>query len=244
LLDSPWDALSLQGTIDAYLNAIPDNAWPDWVIGGHDKHRVASKTGQEQARILAMLFLTLRGTPFFFAGDELGTARADIPKEAVTDPFEKLIPGFGLNRDPERVPMRWDSSPNNGFTTGTPWLPMQGITGRNVANLQDDRRSILHLYKELMRIRKENAALHSGDYMPLRSRNDILAYQRFTDTERFTIALNLAHEARRFDFPGEGQIILSTLLDHHSLHSKPGLLLRPHEGLIIRMDRTEDKERN
>jgi alpha-glucosidase len=237
LLDSPWDALSLQGTIDAYLNAIPENAWPDWVVGGHDKHRVASKTGQEQARILAMLFLTLRGTPFFFAGDELGAEQADIPKEAVTDPFEKLLPGFGLNRDPERIPMPWDSSPNNGFTTGTPWLPMQGIAGRNVANLQDDRRSILHLYKELIRLRKENPALHSGDYMPLRSRNDILAYQRFTDTERFTITLNLAHEARRFDLSGEGEIILSTLLDHHSLRSKPDLLLRPHEGLIIRMDR-------
>src|SRR5207253_11316963 len=68
LLDSPWDALSLQANIDAYLNAIPEDAWPDWVIGGHDKQRVAGKLGQPQARVLAMLLLTLRGTPILFAG--------------------------------------------------------------------------------------------------------------------------------------------------------------------------------
>jgi alpha-glucosidase len=94
LLDSPWNALSLQGSIDAYLNAIPDAAWPDWVIGGHDKHRIASKLGQAQGRVLAMLFLTLKGTPFFFAGDELGMERVEIPENAMHDPFEKLVPGY------------------------------------------------------------------------------------------------------------------------------------------------------
>jgi alpha-glucosidase len=87
LLDSQWDAISLQGTIEAYLNAIPDKAWPDWVIGGHDKHRVASKLGQAQARVLAMLLLTLKGTPFFFAGDELGMEQVPVPKDRIVDPF-------------------------------------------------------------------------------------------------------------------------------------------------------------
>src|SRR3954471_8612048 len=102
LLDSPWKAHSLQATIDAYYNAIPDHAFPDWVIGGHDKHRAASKVGQEQARCLAMLLLTLKGTAFFFAGDELATEQARIPEGAVQDPFENLVPGYDLNRDPER----------------------------------------------------------------------------------------------------------------------------------------------
>jgi len=81
LLESPWDALSLQANIDAYLNAIPQDAWPDWVVGGHDKSRIASKLGQQQARILAMLVLTLKGTPFFFAGDEIGMEQVPIPPE-------------------------------------------------------------------------------------------------------------------------------------------------------------------
>lgn len=235
LLDSPWDALSLQGTIDAYLNAIPDKAWPDWVIGGHDKHRVASKTGQAQAKILAMLALTLYGTPFFFAGDELGMERPDIPKAAVQDPFEKLVPGYGLNRDPERVPMPWDATERHGFTTGEPWLPMTGIKTRSVAELQQDKQSILHLYKELIALRKATPALHSGAYAPLRSRNDILCYRRFTDREKFTIALNLTHDARRLQDIGEGDIVLSTWLDRRDVPLAPQHLLRPDEGIIIRM---------
>jgi alpha-glucosidase len=235
LLDSCWDALSLQGTIDAYLNAIPEKAWPDWVIGGHDKHRAASKTGQAQARILAMLCLTLYGTPFFFAGDELGMERADIPKEAVHDPFEKLVPGYGLNRDPERVPMPWDTTKHHGFTTGEPWLPMSGIKTRSVAELQKDERSILHLYKALLALRRATPALRCGDYAPLRSRNEILCYQRFTDQEKFTIALNLTHDARRLEEIGEGDIVLSTWLDRREVPLAPDLLLRPDEGIIVRM---------
>jgi len=234
LLDSPWDALSLQATIDAYLNAIPAGAWPDWVIGGHDKHRVASRTGQAQARILAMLFLTLPGTPFFFAGDELGAERGEIPKQAVQDPFEKLVPGFGLNRDPERIPMRWDATENNGFTTGTPWLPIRG-DAPNVADLRQDARSLLHLYRELLALRKRSAALHRGDYKPLRSRNDILAYERFTESEKFTIALNLTHEPRRMPGIGQGKIVLSTMLDQTDRSKSEHDLLWPDEGIMIRM---------
>jgi alpha-glucosidase len=103
---------------------------------GHDKHRIASKLGQPQARVLAMLLLTLRDTPFFVAGDELGMERARIPQDATHDPFEKLVPGYGLNRDPERVPMPWDATSNGGFTTGEPWLPIGQIGRRNVADLQ------------------------------------------------------------------------------------------------------------
>src|SRR5205085_12464078 len=125
--------------IDAYLNAIPERAWPDWVIGGHDKKRIASKIGQPQMRILAMLLFTLRGTPFFFAGDELGMEQVAIPADRVDDPFEKRLPGYDLNRDPERVPMRWTARPNGGFTTGHPWLPMGvDVEERNVERFQQD----------------------------------------------------------------------------------------------------------
>ena len=236
LLDSPWDALSLQGTIDAYLNAIPEGAWPDWVIGGHDKHRVASKLGQPQARVLAMLLLTLKGTAFFFAGDELGVEQGEIPREAVQDPFEKLVPGYDLNRDPERVPMRWYATGNGGFTTGQPWLPMGQASGRNVFDLQNDERSILHLYRELIRLRKDTPAFGSGDYAPLRSRNDVLIYERSSGTERFRIALNLTHEARCVEFADERAIWLSTYLDRKDSRTAKSFMLRPDEGVVVRMD--------
>src|SRR5689334_6039489 len=80
----------------------------------------------------AMLLLTLRGTPFFFAGDEIGMEPVPIPSDRVQDPFEKHVPGYGLNRDPERSPMRWDSTAFGGFTRGEPWLPMGDVKTRNV----------------------------------------------------------------------------------------------------------------
>ena len=82
------DALSLQANIDAYFNAIPKDAWPDWVIGGHDKPRIASKIGQEQARVLTMLLMTLKGTPFLFAGDNWGWSRYPSHRNAFRTPLK------------------------------------------------------------------------------------------------------------------------------------------------------------
>jgi alpha-glucosidase len=182
-----------------------------------------------------MLLLTIRGTPFFFMGDELGLERGKIPDEAVQDPFEKLVPGYGLDRDPERVPLRWDATTKAGFTEGVPWLPMVTASRCNVLDLQKDPCSILHLYRELIRLRKQTPALHSGDYAPLRSQNDILSYERFTATERFRVALNITHEPRRAEIGGGGKIALSTYLDRKDLQVEGPFLLRPDEGVIVKL---------
>jgi alpha-glucosidase len=236
LLDSPWDALSLQAHIDAYMNAIPEHAWPDWVIGGHDKKRIASKIGQPQARVLAMLLLTLRGTPMLFAGDEIGMEQQEVPPNRVNDPFEKLVPGYGLNRDGERVPMRWDDSPLAGFTSGEPWLPLgKDVATRNVAALQADHSSILWLYRRLIELRRREPAFTAGEYLPLRSRNDVLAYKRVTKALQFLVALNLVHQPRRLDWEGRGRLVLSTYLDRDGTAVREPPLLRPDEGVIIEL---------
>jgi alpha-glucosidase len=237
LLDSQWDAISLQGNIDAYLNAIPDKAWPDWVVGGHDKHRIASKLGQAQARVLAMLLLTLRGTPFFFAGDELGMEQVPVPPDRVVDPFEKLLPGYELNRDPERVPMRWAAGKNGGFSEGEPWLPMgPAVAERNVATLKEDERSLLWLYKRLIALRRDEPALTAGTYVPERSRNDLLIFRRVAGDDTILVALNLVHEPRRLEWYQAGRVLLSTRLDgFHGEKVQGPVLLRPDEGLIIKL---------
>jgi alpha-glucosidase len=236
LLDTPWDALSVQGTIDAYLKAIPDRAWPDWVVGGHDKRRVASRIGPAQARILAMLLLTLRGTPFFFAGDEIGMTDVSIPPECVQDVFEQRVPGYGLNRDPERSPMRWDDSANGGFTSGRPWLPMGHDVGeRNVARLQQDPRSVLWLYRSLIRLRKQEKALAAGSYVPMRSRNDVLIFKRsYGDTE-LLVALNFSHDPRKLPFDPTADLLISTHLDREPGVVQSSLILRGDEGVILRL---------
>jgi alpha-glucosidase len=234
LIDSPWDVLSLQANIDAYLNAIPDKAWPDWVIGGHDKKRIASKIGQAQARILAMLLFTLKGTPFFFAGDELGMEQVEIPSDQVQDPFEKLVPGFDLNRDPQRSPMRWEGRDGGGFSSGTLWLPLGANVGeRNVDRLKSDNQSLLSLYRQLIALRRRQPLLTAGHYVPIRSSNDILIYKRVGPPGEILVALNTASEPRRLQWQGRGTVLLSTYLDWAEIDVEGPLLLRSDEGVII-----------
>src|SRR5262249_43643473 len=93
LLDTPWDAASLAAAIDRYLNSIPDGAWPVGIPGSHDKPRIASTIGPAQARIAAMLLLTLQGTPIFFAGDEIAMPSGDSARSrarSVRDPRARL----------------------------------------------------------------------------------------------------------------------------------------------------------
>jgi alpha-glucosidase len=124
LIGTPWEARAVSALIVAYEAALPRGAWPNWVLGNHDRARIASRVGEAQARVAAMLLLTLRGTPTLYNGDEIGMQDVPIPPELVQDPFEKNVPGIGVGRDPERTPMQWDASPSAGFSTGTPWLPV------------------------------------------------------------------------------------------------------------------------
>jgi alpha-glucosidase len=234
LIDTEWSAIAVQAAIDAYLNAIPDSGWPDWVIGGHDKKRIASRIGPAQMRVLAMLLLTLRGTPFFFAGDEIGKTNVAIPPERIDDVFEKLVPGYGLNRDPERSPMGWDSSRNGGFTVGEPWLPMGDDVGRcNVLHQQQDPHSLLCLFRSLIALRKSRRALTAGDYAALRSRDDVLMFKRSLADERLLVALNFSAEPRNLQTSGKAKLLLSTRLDRAADVLEGHSILRSNEGVVL-----------
>ncbi len=237
LLDTGWNARSLQAAIDAYFNVVPDDGWPVWAIGGHDKRRVASRIGQAQARVIAMLLMTIRGTPFFYMGDEIGMERSPIPPDRVRDPFEKLVPGYGLGRDGERTPMRWDDNPHCGFTSGEPWLPMSGNATRNVAAQRSDDRSLLQLYHQLIRLRRDEPALVEGDYHPLRAQNDVLCYARSLGERRLLIGLNISGEPRRWTFEADGKQLLSTCLDRIRDKVSRSFILRGNEGTVLALDR-------
>jgi alpha-glucosidase len=235
LLDSEWNAISIQATLDAYFNAIPKGGWPDFVIGGHDKHRVASKIGQAQARILAMLLMTIRGTPFLFAGDEIGQEQVPIPVERVQDPFEKLVKGFELGRDPERAPLRWDDTEGGGFTDGDPWLPLTRDRARNIMAQKCDRRSLLNLYHELLALRRREPCLLQGDYQPQRAENDVLSFVRKLDGAEILVGLNISGEPRLWEWCGQGVRLLSTALDCAPGKVEGPIHLKPNEGVVVKI---------
>ena len=124
LISTDWKPRAVASLIEAYEAALPPGAWPNWVLGNHDRSRVASRVGPAQARVAAMLLLTLRGTPTIYQGEEIGMMDTPIPPHLVQDPFERNVPGFGLGRDPVRTPMPWSPERHGGFTKGRPWLPL------------------------------------------------------------------------------------------------------------------------
>ena len=234
LLSAPWNARAIEKIIAEYEAALPPGAWPNWVLGNHDRPRVASRVGPEQARVAAMLLLTLRGTPTLYYGDEIGMHQVAIAPDQVRDPFEKNVPGIGVGRDGCRTPMQWDATPHAGFSTAQ---AVAAAGGRLCARErgQPCRRQAIDscLYRALIKLRKQTPALVSGAYVPVAAEGELLLYKRQDDEGALLIALNLGDEpvSVRSDSIGlGGEILLSTAMDREGEAVGETLELRGNEG--------------
>jgi alpha-glucosidase len=237
LLHAPWDARTISALIDEYEAALPAGGWPNWVLGNHDRARIASRVGGAQARIAAMLLLTLRGTPTIYYADEIGMPQVPIAADRVRDPFEKRVPGIGVGRDGARTPMQWDGSDFAGFSTVEPWLPIaDGFRSRNVAQQLRDAFSIYHLYRRLISARRRQPALSAGSYRSIPAHGNILLYLRQAGGARMLIALNFGSEAISAPLPSEveaGRILVSSFGDRDMEQVREQIALRGDEGMVI-----------
>jgi alpha-glucosidase len=233
LLNAGWNAASLAGIITRYQKALPAGAWPNWVLGNHDNSRLASRVGQAQAGVAAMLLLTLPGTITIYYGEELGLADVPISADQVQDPAEKNQPGVGAGRDPERTPMPWDDSLNAGFTTGKPWLPLNpDYKQRNASALASDDASILNLYRKLIALRREHTVLVSGNILEVSADGAILSYQRSDEGSRWMVFLNLSDRSLEVAAP-PGKVVLSTVPARDGALLSGPLTLQANEGVIL-----------
>jgi alpha-glucosidase len=236
LLETGWEARAIARLISEYEGSLPHGGWPNWVLGNHDRPRIATRVGSDQARIAAMLLLTLRGTPTIYYGDEVGLENVPIKPSQVQDPFEKNVPGLGLGRDGVRTPMQWDATAHAGFTTAQPWLPIsEDYETRNVDCQCDDPSSIYNLYRRLIATRGQRSSLSIGCYRPIAAAGDLLLFVRQHENERTLVALNFGSEPLAASFAQrlQGQILMSTYADRDSEAVDGEVSLRPHEGLMI-----------
>jgi alpha-glucosidase len=234
LIESEWKAETLARTIAAYEASLPAHGWPNWVIGSHDAPRIAARIGEAQARVAAMLLLTLRGTPTLYQGDELGIGTIDIPPERIRDPQHFRQPALDIGRDRSRTPMPWDASANAGFTTGEPWLPLNSDwPARNIAAQESDPDSVLILYRALLALRRSAPALAVGSYKAAYGDRDVLAYTREADGDRLLVVLNLSGEPRRLLLPTGAQVaeVLASTLRLRPI----GDALLGDEGMVLRL---------
>ncbi|HEY9026391.1 MAG TPA: DUF3459 domain-containing protein, partial [Burkholderiaceae bacterium] len=220
-------------------------AAPNWVLGNHDRARIASRVGPRMARLAAMLLLTLRGTPTLYYGEEIGMTDVPIPADEVQDPFEKNRPGMGLGRDPERTPMQWSADANAGFTTGRPWLRLASDWRTcNVEAQSRDPDSMLGLYRRLIALRRAHPALHRGSYEALEAGNDVLAYARIGEGRRLVVLLNFGAAAAPVPqalLPRRPLVLAST--DAARAGPVEGtLVLSPGEGVVIGNEGAEENQ--
>lgn len=233
LMEIPlWDADLMRSSVDELEAALPPFAQPNYVLGSHDKPRLATRFGAANARTVAMLLLTLRGTPTLYNGDEIGMGEGKIPLDRIVDP-QGVNLGAERSRDGCRTPLQWDSSPYAGFSTVEPWLPVSDdYPTRNIAVQNADPNSTLNFYRKLLWYRKGSPALHSGSYQSLNSVTGTYVYLRELTGEQQLIALNFTAESKTVTLPGSGTIALSTQLDRSEAVNSE-LTLRPHEGVIV-----------
>ena len=190
-LHAPWDAAAWRKRIDRVVEELdPRDAWPSWVISNHDQRRHRTRYGTEaRARAAAVLLLTLRGTPFLYAGEELGLEDAVIPADRVLDPG---------GRDGCRAPIPWTPAPDHGWGTADAWLPWPpDADTRNAESAAADEASVLALYRRILATRAASSALQLGDFGWLDGAPaDVLAYERRSGDDRRVVLVNYADAAQ------------------------------------------------
>src|ERR1700692_4819220 len=236
LLQSAWSADAMAQIISEYYSALPTGAWPNWVLGNHDNTRIATRIGSRQAWTAAMLLLTLPGTLTMYYGEEIGMTNVPIRPDEVQDSAEKNEPGAGLGRDPERTPMPWDGSASAGFTTGRPWLRLGTDHEEvNVAALEQDGASILHLYRKLIDLRRNRPTLVSGKMQFVGADKGVLRYERRGDDDRILVLLNMSADSVGMTTES-GTILASTEFDREGQKLNGTVEMKAAEGMVIDLD--------
>ena len=181
------------------------SGWPTFVISNHDIVRSYDRYGDgkhndEIAKLMAGLYLTLRGTPILYYGEEIGMKTTPpTRREEVKDPIG--IKGWPKEkgRDGERTPMQWNDSENAGFTNGTPWLPVPPTyKTHNVADESKDPDSVLEFYKSVLKLRHSNQTLLNGSYKAINENDpNVLSYLRVYKDQGVVVALNMSGTAQK-----------------------------------------------
>lgn len=234
--------------------------WNTLFLENHDQPRSINRFGdtkkyfKESAKELAMILLTLRGTPFLYQGEEIGMT--DYPlfqPEEYKDPVNfwllDLLPKFhfskqkalqlihNCNRDNARTPMQWGKGENADFTSGNEtWLPVNpNYPEINVEVEEKDSDSILSFYRQLIQFRKEEPALIYGTFEPIKTKGSIMAFYRSYQGEMLFVLLNLTKKNQRLPHKISslvGQVLFSNY-SHAGFTFKKRL--RPYEGLIVKI---------
>jgi len=199
------------------------SGWPTFVISNHDIVRSYDRYGDgkhndEIAKLMAALYLTLRGSPIMYYGEEIGMKTTPpTRKEDVQDPIGRKGWPAEKGRDGERTPMQWTDGKNAGFSEAKPWLPVPPTyKTHNVETESKNPQSVLEFYKSVLKLRHSNEALLGGSYKAINEDNEnVLSYLRVNQNRAVVVVLNMSGVPRKIalDLKGSGFASAKRLLD-------------------------------
>ena len=213
LLTDDGSPAHIRATVEA-LESQMQGGWPCWAISNHDVQRAVTRwgTGQDDdahARQLLALVCALRGSVCLYQGEELGLPEAEVPYEALRDPYGKAFwPSF-KGRDGCRTPMPWAAHAHAGFSDATPWLPVPAAhIARNVEAQAADAGSVLNAARAFLGWRKSQPALVEGTIRFLDAPEQLLAFVREHGDQRLLVAFNLSRQAIAWTPPAASLVLL------------------------------------
>ncbi|XP_034407625.1 neutral and basic amino acid transport protein rBAT [Cyclopterus lumpus] len=245
LLDLPQNTSGLwvQHLVQLWMDNMPKGQWANWLVGNHDKPRIASSAGQTYIRVINMLLLTLPGTPTTYYGEEIGMENVNVTDSQAQDLAGKY--NASASRDPQRSPMQWSGDMNAGFNnkTNVTWLPVHpDYRSINVEVQKKDEGSVLAQYRFLNTLRQSEVPLQRGWFCYVHADAGVFSYLRELDglDRAFLMVLNFGKESAITDLspiaelPDQLKVLKSTnqVSDGKALQ-KSRILTEAGEGLVI-----------
>jgi alpha-glucosidase len=211
LLTDDFSVAHVRDTVRNLEAHMPDG-WPCWAISNHDVERVVSRWGGAQpaaplANQLTAMVCSLRGSVCVYQGEELGLTEAEVPYEALKDPYGIAFwPNF-KGRDGCRTPMPWTDGEHAGFSDVAPWLPVPAEHRElTVARQEADPHSALNGFRAFMRWRRSQPALRLGSIRLLDTPDPVLAFTRSFGGDTLLAAFNLSAQAVDIELPDLGAL--------------------------------------
>ncbi|MEK4473270.1 alpha-glucosidase [Paenibacillus sp. FSL R7-0048] len=258
---APWTLSKLRDILHKWQVGLADKGWNSLYLNNHDQPRMVSRFGDDgkyrviSAKMLATLLHTLKGTPYIYQGEEIGMTNVkftaiehykdieifNMYREKVTeggaDPNSVLNAIHIKGRDNARTPMQWDDSANAGFTEGEPWLKVNpNYKEINVEQALADSDSIFYYYQRLLALRKKNPIMAYGEYkLLLPEHEDIYAYTRTLDDEKWLVLLNFNEVPQTVDLSAELSKATELIIGNYPDDAPTRELLRPYEARVYRL---------
>jgi oligo-1,6-glucosidase len=261
-----YSLLHFKEVFSRWDSAFANNGWLSIFLANHDQARLVSRFGNDNpsfreasSKMLSTFIMTMRGTPYYYNGDELGMINAAFDKidefrdmQALNEyRHQKNIGGdlhkflkriSATSRDNSRTPFQWNSSPNAGFTTGRPWISVApSYTTINAAAQENDPNSCLNYFRALVNLRNNNIpVLVYGKYTLLdKSNPKVYAYMRENEGEKFLVLLNFSSSIAEANVKlgsSNSKLLLSNYKDAPSVDKgKSMITLKPYEAAIYRL---------